>query len=185
MNAVPSALQPPPPNTAAEETLWRGTPSPKVLIGRVAGLIAIVIALPWAAHWLASNTNDLSQAATIVKIGWWVTALVFVIQLVRLGISLMRIRSTLYTISNQRILIETGVLTKSVSEIDLRTIDDTQFFQSLTARILGIGNVTLVSADKEAPVLVLHNIPDPRSLRELIRSNAYRMSQRQLYTRQA
>ena len=97
----------------------------------------------------------------------------------------MRIRSTLYTISNQRILIETGLLSKSVSEIDLRTIDDTQFFQSLTARMLGIGNVTLVSADKAAPMLVLHNIPDPRSLRELIRSNAYRMSQRQLYTRQA
>jgi len=185
MNAAPSALQPPPPNTAAEETLWRGTPSPKVLIGRVAGLIAIVIAIPLAAHWLAWSTNDLSQAATIVKVGWWITAAVFLIQLVRLGISLMRIRSTLYTISNQRILIETGLLSKSVSEIDLRTIDDTQFFQSFTARILGIGNVTLVSTDKESPMLVLHNIPDPRSLRELIRSNAYRMSQRQLYTRQA
>ena len=53
-----------------------------------------------------------------------------------------------------------GVLSKSVSEIDLRTIDDTQFFQSLTARMLGIGNVTLVSADKEAPMLVLQGSRD-------------------------
>jgi membrane protein YdbS with pleckstrin-like domain len=185
MSAIPPVLQPPAAATGAEETLWRGTPSPKVLIGRVAGLIVILVAIPWIAHWAASNTQDLDKAANLIKIGWWVTAVVFVVQLIRLGIALMRIRSTLYTITNQRIMIEHGILSKSLSEIDLRTIDDTQFFQSLTARILGIGNVTLISTDKEAPVLVLHNIHDPRALRELIRSNAYRMSQRQLYTRQA
>jgi uncharacterized membrane protein YdbT with pleckstrin-like domain len=174
MNAAPSAMQPPPPNTAAEETVWRGTPSPRVLIGRVAGLIAIVIAIPLAAYWFQFNT----------KVAWWITAAVFVVQLIRLGIALMRIRSTLYTVTNQRILIENGILSKSVSEIDLRTIDDTQFFQSFTARILGIGNVTLVSTDKAQPVLVLRSVPDPRNLRETIRSNAYRMSQRQLFTRQ-
>jgi len=184
MNAAPAAMQPPPPNTAAEETVWRGTPSPRVLIGRVVGLIAIVIAIPLAAYWLASSTNVLDQKASITKIGWWITAVVFVVQLIRLGIALMRIRSTLYTVTNQRILIEHGILSKSVSEIDLRTIDDTQFFQSFTARILGIGNVTLVSADKAQPVLVLRSVPDPRTLRETIRSNAYRMSQRQLFTRQ-
>lgn len=185
MGGIPPVLQPQAAAAGPEETLWKGTPSPKVLIGRVVGLVVIIVAIPWIAHWAASNTQDLDKASNLIKIGWWVTAVVFVVQLIRLGIALMRIRSTLYTISNQRILIEHGILSKSVSEIDLRTIDDTQFFQSLTARILGIGNVTLISTDKEAPVLVLHNIHDPRALRELIRSNAYRMSQRQLYTRQA
>lgn len=185
MNAPQSALQPQAPVTGPEETLWKGTPSPKVLIGRVLGLIVIVIAIPWAAHWAAAHTNAIDQQASIIKIGWWVTGIVFVIQLIRLGIALMRIRSTLYTITNQRILIEHGILSKALNEIDLRTIDDTQFYQSLIARILGIGNVTLISTDKEEPVLVLHNIPDPRNLRETIRTNAYRMSQRQLFTRQA
>lgn len=185
MNAPQSALQPPAPMTSPEETLWKGTPSPKVLIGRILGLIVIVIAIPWAAHWLAGRTTAIDQQASIVKIGWWITAIVFVIQLVRLGIALMRIRSTEYTITNQRILIEHGILSKSLNEIDLRTIDDTQFYQAFISRLLGIGNVTLISTDKEEPVLVLHNVPDPRNLRETIRTNAYRMSQRQLFTRQA
>ena len=185
MNAPQAALQVPPTSVGPEETLWKGTPSPKVLIGRVIGLVVIVILIPLAAHWLAAHTNAIDQQETIVKVGWWLTGVVFLIQLVRLIVALMRIRSTLYTITTQRILIENGILSKSVNEIDLRTIDDTQFYQSFTARMLGIGNVTLISSDKEEPVLVLHSVPDPRNLRETIRSNAYRMSQRQLFTRQA
>ncbi len=185
MNVPQSALLPQAPIAGPEETLWKGTPSPRVLVGRVIGLIVIVIAIPWAAHWLAGRTNAIDQQASIVKIGWWVTGIIFLIQLVRLVIALMRIRSTQYTITTQRILIENGVLSKSLHEIDLRTVDDTQFYQSFIARILGIGNVTLISTDKQAPVLVLHSIPDPRNLRETIRTNAYRMSQRQLFTRQA
>src|ERR1043166_1962377 len=185
MNSPQAALQVPPASVGPEETLWKGTPSPKVLIGRVIGLVVIVILIPLAAHWLAAHTNAIDQQETIVKVGWWLTGVVFLIQLVRLIVALMRIRSTLYTITTQRILIENGILSKSVNEIDLRTIDDTQFYQSFTARMLGIGNVTLISSDKEEPVLVLHSVPDPRNLRETIRSNAYRVSQRQLFTRQA
>ncbi|HEX7137278.1 MAG TPA: hypothetical protein VF219_05510, partial [Vicinamibacterales bacterium] len=72
-------------------------------------------AIPWAAHWLAGHTNAIDQADSIKKIGWWVTGVIFVIQLIRLIIALMRIRSTLYTITNQRIVIEKGVLSKGVN----------------------------------------------------------------------
>jgi membrane protein YdbS with pleckstrin-like domain len=181
-----SALHPPQPFGAAEEeTLWHGTPSPKVLIGRAAGLLSIAIAIPVLAHVLASFTADLAAQSRIVAVGWWIAIALFLVQTIRLGIALLRIRSTTYTITSQRIIIESGVLSKAVREIDLRTIDDTQFFQSATHRLLGIGDVTLVSADRTMPTFVLRDAPDPRALRELIRSHAYRVSQRQLFTRQA
>jgi len=66
-----NALHPPQaPGAAEEETLWHGTPSPKVLIGRAAGLLAIAIAIPVLAHVLASFTADLAAASWIVAIGW-------------------------------------------------------------------------------------------------------------------
>lgn len=182
MSAHP--LRAPEPAVGEEETLWRGTPSPKVLIGRAAGLLAIVIAVPLLARFLASFTADLSAKSTVLTAGWWLTAAILVVQAIRLGLAFLRIRSTLYTITSQRIIIERGVLSKAVSEIDLRTIDDTQFFQSFMHRLLGIGNVTLVSADRTMPTFVLHDVPDARAMRETIRSHAYRVSQRQLYTRQ-
>ena len=36
--------------------------------------------------------------------------------------------------------------------------------------------MTIVSSDKSAPLTVLRGIPDPRSLRELIRARSYEAS---------
>ena len=50
-------------------------------------------------------------------------------------------------------------------------------------RLLGIGNVTLISSDKAFPTTVLQSIARPRDIREMIRARAYQISQRQLFTR--
>jgi len=81
------------------------------------------------------------------------------------------------------LIIETGIVSKSVEDIDLRTIDDTNFQQRFLERLLGIGNVTIVSSDKVAPTYVLRGIADPRGIREMIRTHVYQVSQRQLFTR--
>ncbi|HEY3055439.1 MAG TPA: PH domain-containing protein [Thermoanaerobaculia bacterium] len=173
--ASPAALK--------EETLWRGTPSAKILLGQIVAIIAVLIIVPLITHFIAANITDLEASARAVRIGWWLTAIIVILQLVWLFIALARLRSTMYTVTNQRVMIEKGILSKSVGEIDLRYIDDTQFFQSLGARLLGIGNVTLVSSDKTSPVFVLYGVSDPRGVREVIRSQAYQVSQRQIFTR--
>jgi hypothetical protein len=167
----------------AEETLWRGSPSWRVLIGKVALMILTVIVVPFAASFIASHTADLAMSGNIMKIGWWVTVIAVLLQMIVFLIAMMRLQSTVYTITSQRVMTEQGILTKSLSEIDLRYVDDTQFFQNLTGRLLGIGNVTLVSSDKAFPTTVLHGIPDPRGIREMIRARAYQVSQRQVFTR--
>src|SRR5258708_7027041 len=114
---------------------------------------------------------------------WLVIAAIVVWQLAEIVIAFARIKPTIYTVTSQRVMIETGLTTKKVEDIDLRYIDDTQFDQSFINRILGIGNVTIVSSDRTSPTYTLRGIPDPRGVRELIRANAYQVSQRQLFTR--
>src|SRR5262249_1926259 len=94
-----------------------------------------------------------------------------------------QLKNTHYKVTNQRILVERGVLSKSLEEIDMRAIDDTEFRQSFLERLFAIGEVWIVSTDKVAPKVVLHGIRDPRNTRELIRATAYQASQRQLFTR--
>ncbi len=160
-----------------EETLWRGTPSSSLLFGKISILFISVIALLLIYYF---GYQFLAPYATVA---WIVIAVVVIWQIAAILIALARIKSTLYTISTQRVMIETGLTTKKVEDIDLRYIDDTQFSQTVWERILGIGDVTIVSSDKVAPKYSLLGVRDPRGLRELIRANAYAVSQRQLFTR--
>lgn len=167
----------------AEETLWRGSPSWRVLLGKVILIILTAILIPVAANFLAGQTNDLEMSGRITKYGWLIMAIAVFWQVVTFLIVMVRLQSTIYTITNQRVMIERGMLSKSLNEIDLRYIDDTQFFQSVADRLLGIGNVTLISSDKAFPTTVLQGITKPREIREMIRARAYQVSQRQLFTR--
>jgi hypothetical protein len=146
-------------------------------------LILTAILIPLAAGFIASQTNDLEMSGRITKIGWLIAAIAVFWQFVTFLIVMVRLQSTTYTITNQRVMIERGMLSKSLNEIDLRYIDDTQFFQSFADRLLGIGNVTLISSDKAFPTTVLQGIAKPRDIREMIRARAYQVSQRQLFTR--
>ena len=171
------------PSPVKEETLWRGTPSWATLGGKLGFMLLVLIVVPLVARFFAGRAFDLDAASRIMRIGWLVTLLVLIYEAVTLLIALFRIRSTVYTITNQRVMIESGLLSKSLSEIDLRYIDDSNFYQSVMARLLGIGNVTIISSDKSTPTYVLRNVKDPRAVREMIRANAYRVSQRQIFTR--
>lgn len=172
-------LAPPAPQAAAgaEDRLWRGGPSLALLAGKFLGLIATAIVIPLILYFWYDR---LAQFA-----GWiWIIFAVILLWLIAgIAIAIARMKATVYTVTDQRVIIETGIVSKKVEDIDLRYIDDTQFAQDLSERILGIGNVTIISSDKATPNYVLRGVRDPRALRELIRAHAYRVSQRQLFTR--
>lgn len=184
-NAMPPASAAPA-HATREETLWRGTPSPILLIGKMVVLVLILIVIPLVAHLFASTVGgDLEKAGNIRTAGWVIAALLALAQLAALVVAWLKLRSTLYIVTNQRVMIEEGILSKTVNEIDLRYVDDSQFFQGLTDRMLGIGKVTLHSSDANTPTYTLRSIRDPRGVRELIRTHAYQVSQRQIITRDA
>ena len=164
----------------AEEKLWHGSPSWLLLLGKIIWLVIAAIVLPVLLAY--ANGRWIADLQTI-RILWYAIAVVILWRVIIVVIAYARIQSTMYTITNQRVIIETGIAEKKVEDIDLRYIDDTQFRQRIIERMLGIGNVTIISSDKSSPTYVLHGVPDPRGLRELIRARAYEVSQRQLFTR--
>lgn len=178
----PAVVAPPqmPLAQVAEEKLWHGSPSWLLLLGKIIWLALVAMVLPGVVLYVKSHS--LPDPAAI-RIAWIVIAALVVWRAVSVIIALARIRSTTYTITNQRVMIESGIMEKKLEDIDLRYIDDTVFRQRVVERMLGIGNVMIVSSDKTTPNYVLRGIPDPRALRELIRARAYEASQRQLFTR--
>ena len=106
-----------------------------------------------------------------------------VIRSVVLSVSVLQLRNTRYRLTNQRLMVEQGILSRTLEEVDLRTVDDSGFSQSPLERLQGIGTVWIIASDRATPRVVMRGIPEPRSLRGKIRENAYRLSQGQVFTR--
>ncbi len=181
----------------AEQTLWEGSPSLKELLAGIVGTALVVTLLPLAVwfgfpiavdfasglstdiqRWIEANHSRLSLGV-MAAVG--VAVALRVLHLVQ---RVMMLKSHHYTITNQRLVLETGVFSKRIDEIDMRTVDDLECRQSVMERLLGIGRVIVVSADRSAARVALIGVPRPRELRELMRGSAYQATRGQLFTRQ-
>src|ERR1041385_346162 len=100
--AAPMTAQAP----AAEQTLWHGSPSWLLLLGKIIWLVLAAIVLPAALVW--ANNRFLPEP-NVMRLAWIAVAVVIVWRAISVAIALMRIRSTLYTVTNQRVIIESGI----------------------------------------------------------------------------
>jgi len=184
------------PGRRTETVVWEGSPSLKLLLVQVlrtlivvaAATVAAVLVHPVAVRFFEDlsagkggrGPRDGSPATLILMV---LVGTYLVIRAVVLSVSVLRLRSTKYRLSNQRLVVEQGILSRSLDEVDLRTVDDSGFSQSPLERLQGIGTVWVIASDRTTPRLALRGISDPRALRESIREHAYRMSQGQVFTR--
>lgn len=83
----------------------------------------------------------------------------------RLGLPLSFTR---YALSDDRLFLETGLLSTQCEEILLYRVRDISLKITLGQRIFGVGTVTILSSDKSMPVLELKNVKNPRACKEQI-----------------
>ena len=80
----------------------------------------------------------------------------------------MPLSFTRYSMSDDRIFLETGCFNLTQEEILLYRVRDITLKRSFGQRIFGVGTVVLQSSDKTNPVLELKNIKKPRQVKEMI-----------------
>lgn len=73
-----------------------------------------------------------------------------------------------YSVSDQRIRTSQGVFNKRTDSIELYRVKDVVLLQPFALRMFGLGNVELRTSDMTSPLLTLHAVPDPATLREKI-----------------
>jgi uncharacterized membrane protein YdbT with pleckstrin-like domain len=184
-------------HAGAEGELWQGHPSAKGMLGSILSAVLLVIALVVGATLvfdpllgLAARASEEGAEAVARDRGTYATFLallvggVVVIRLLILAWHLVVLKSHHYRVTNQRVVIESGVFSKHIEEIDIRTVADLEFRQSFFERVLGVGDITLISSDRSAGRTRLRGLSRPRELRELIREAAYKATKGQLFTRE-
>lgn len=137
----------------AEATLWKGHTSQWVhfwyyslCVLLAAGIV--VIALP---------TGGLGYGALVIPllmwlVRWWIT------------------RTTTYELTTQRLKIASGIFNRKLDELELFRVKDYAMEQPLLLRLLGLGNLTMVTSDASTPTLAIKAIADVESVREKLRT---------------
>lgn len=74
-----------------------------------------------------------------------------------------------YTITTERLKITTGLVSRRVENFELIRVQDIDFKQGLTERMLGIGDIHVRGHDPSNPEIVLRNVPNPEEVYEIVR----------------
>lgn len=102
------------------------------------------------------------------NLGWFVFSLL----LLPIPWALWRwldVRCRTYVLTDQRLTMTHGVLTKVTDDLELYRVRDTRMQQTLLQRMLGLGEVILSTTDASTPEFRLRWLPQPEALRETVR----------------
>ncbi len=82
---------------------------------------------------------------------------------------------TKYSMTDDRLFVETGLFTIHQEEILLYRVRDICLHMNLYQRLFGMGSVVLQTSDKTAPTIELRNIAHPREVKEQLHRQVEQM----------
>jgi len=74
-----------------------------------------------------------------------------------------------YIITSERIKIAHGLIGKDYENFELIRIQDIDVSQSMSERIMGLGDIHIKGADPSSPIITLRNIDQPQEVYEKLR----------------
>jgi len=97
----------------------------------------------------------------------WVTLVAFVVLVVDIVFEFVQWQTTRFAVTNERVAYQSGIIRRRGVSIPLNRINNVNFDQSMIARLLNNGVVTIESAGQTGDS-VFENIPDPERVRTVI-----------------
>jgi membrane protein YdbS with pleckstrin-like domain len=136
-------------NDVPEETLWEGTYSPKAMLAAfvLCGILSIALVVGAVLFFSATPVLGAVMLGAIVVI--WLAALAK-LAVNRLGRS--------YRLTNQMFYHREGVFTRTTDRVELIEIHDVAWTQGIIERTVGVGTITITSADRSHGILNLKGI---------------------------
>ncbi|MCB0078367.1 MAG: PH domain-containing protein [Anaerolineales bacterium] len=77
--------------------------------------------------------------------------------------------ATQYTLTNERIRVRNGLVSKAREDVELVRVQDVDFTQTIRERVLNVGDILISSHDPTSPTLILNDVANPEDVHELVR----------------
>ena len=144
-------------STTAETILWSGHTSQWAHLGFYSLCVILAAVIVVFATLFALPTAGLTYLMLIIPlilwmVRWWVT------------------KCTTYELTTQRLRIRSGVLNRRLDELELYRVKDYAMEQPLFLRLVGLGNLTIITSDATNPQVVIQAIHDVERVREKLRT---------------
>ncbi|MGE3285574.1 MAG: PH domain-containing protein [Pseudonocardia sp.] len=142
---------------AGEHVAVHVRPHPKMLIGAVVWFVLVVGVAIYLAGLIGDPTWSLVLAGVALALVAWLTV-----------VPLIRWRTTHVVVTDRRVIVREGILTREGVDLPLRRVDSVRYSQSLLDRLFGCGTLAIESVSGEA--LEFEDIPDVASVYAVLRA---------------
>jgi uncharacterized membrane protein YdbT with pleckstrin-like domain len=139
---------------------------PVYLLLALGVLVATIALLFLRGNTLPSATDDLNARSLYP----WIIVGIWVICGIGALTSYLKVSTTKYVLTTERLRVTTGILSTMTEDLELRRVRDSIILRPFWARLAGLGDVQVLSADASTPRVVLHAIKDPDGVQAKIRS---------------
>ncbi len=83
----------------------------------------------------------------------------------------LQVRCRVFRLTNERLIITSGIFSKTTEALELYRVRDFQVQQSLMERLVGLHTVHLITSDASTPQLILDCMPVAANLPDLLREH--------------
>jgi membrane protein YdbS with pleckstrin-like domain len=150
-----------------ESELWEGGFSPRAMFGSFATLaLASLASLGGSAVALYRDADALGMSLLLV------VPVVWLAQLVRAAKRCWGLR---YRLTDRRLFLQAGVLSRHRDQLDLARVEDVRTHQNVLHRFFDIGSIEIRSRDRHLRRVVMTGIPSADDVADLIRRAARRL----------
>ncbi len=120
---------------------------------------------------MSNETVVWKGTSSQVKNLWWFVACLLVIPIPWAIWNWLKVKCRVYTLTDERLMIESGVFNKGQDLLELYRVRDLQVNQPFWLRLFGLENISLLTSDLTTQSLMLDYIPSALNLRDKFRQH--------------
>lgn len=120
---------------------------------------------------MSTETVIWKGTSSQVKNFWWFVACILLIPIPWALWNWLKVKCRVYTLTDERLLIDNGVFNKTQDTLELYRVRDLQVTEPFLLRLFGLQNIHLLATDLTTESIVLDYIPSALNLRDQFRQH--------------
>lgn len=120
---------------------------------------------------MSTETTVWKGTSSQVKNFWWFVACLLIIPIPWAIWNWLKVKCRVYTLTNERLIIESGVFNKGQDLIELYRVRDLQVTEPFWLRLFGLQNISILTSDLTTQSIYLDYMPSAVNLRDKFREN--------------